>query len=84
MNTSLKRIKLIGGIIVGTGVSMVVGNIIKSTTPVNPKLLGKIFTWVGATAVTLFAGACAEKAFADKFDSIVEQIRDAVKEDDPA
>ncbi len=94
MNTTLKRVKLIGGCLVGAGVSMVIGNVIKSTTPINHRLIGKVFTWVGATAVTLFAGACAEKAFADKFDSIIDQIRDAVsvdgngtssfvKEDDP-
>ncbi len=95
MHKHLKTIKLVGGCIVGAGVSMVIVNVIKSTTPVNYKLIGKVFTWIGATAVTLFAGACAEKAFADKFDEIIEQIRDAVsvdvngsrvfgKEDDPA
>lgn len=82
MSTTLKRVKLVGGIVVGAGVSMVIGNIIKNTTPANPKLLGKAFTWIGATAVTLFAGALAEKTFADKFDEILEQIREAVKSDE--
>ncbi len=78
MSTVLKRVKLVGGIIVGAGVSMVVGNLIKSTTPVNPKLLGKAFAWIGATAVTIFAGALAEKTFSDKFDEVIEHIREAV------
>ncbi len=81
MSKHLKTIKLIGGCLVGAGVSMVIGNIIKSTTPVNHRILGKTFTWIGATAVTLFAGTCAEKAFADKFDAILDQIRNAVKEE---
>ena len=70
-----KIVKGVGGLIVSTGVSAVVANLVKATTPVNTNKYVNICIHVGSWCVAGMAAAKASAEFSETVDSVVNVVK---------
>lgn len=72
----LKTVKTIVSVIVGASAGAVVGNIIKTTTPADVKVIGKVLTSIGGLVLSSIAGDMASDYCTKKIDEAVESVED--------
>lgn len=72
---AIQTTKTITEFVGSIGVGAVVGNVIKSTTPANLKLVPKISVGVGAFVLTNVLGDLAAKALSNNIDEVVKGVR---------
>jgi len=83
MNTAIDVVKLAGGLVVGTGVTAVVTNLIKVTTPRDIGKLTKACIWVGGIFVSWVASEAASNQLDNKVDKVVKYTKIVVDKLNP-
>lgn len=72
---AINLIKTTAGLVTGLGVGTVVGNLIKSTTPANVKILNKILVGVGGFVIGGALSEIASNAVEQRIDEGVEALK---------
>lgn len=67
--------KAIAGFVSGAGVSVIVNNAIKSTTPENVSKLSKIGIFIGGMALSSFVSDKVESYISEQIDNTIESIK---------
>jgi hypothetical protein len=78
METAIQAVKLIGGFVAGTGVSAVVKNLIKVTTPEDVGKATKACIWIGGVFVAGLAAKAASDQLDGKIDTVVKYAKKAI------
>lgn len=66
---------MIVGLVVSSGVGQVIGNVAKATLPANAKLITKVFTFVGSTAIGYVVGEQVGVYVTDKVQGIIDKCK---------
>lgn len=75
VNTALKVVKIVGGLVISIGVGAIVTNLIKATTPEDVKKVTKICIGVGSFCVAGMAASAASNKFEGTMDRIINAIQ---------
>lgn len=75
VDTALKVVKIVGGLVISIGVGAVATNLIKATTPEDVKKITKICIAVGSFFVAGMTAAAASNKFEGTMDSIIKAIK---------
>lgn len=69
--------KLIAESLVGAGTGMIVGNLVKATTPTSTILVKKIAIGAGAFVLSSMVADLTTQYLSDQIDDVVEKVRQA-------
>ena len=75
VNTTLKVVKIVGGLVISIGIGAVATNLIKATIPENTKILTKICIGVGSFLVAGMAASAASNHFEGIMDRLINVIK---------
>ena len=78
----LDILKVAASLIVSVGVGAIVGNAVKSTTPVDVRKITKFCIGAGSAVLSAIAGDAASKYTEEKIDKAVDIVKSAIKEEE--
>lgn len=78
--TKIEMAKAAGEIVVSIGVGTIVGNAIKSTTPIDMGPIKKVCVSIGAMILANLASDSTTEYLEKKIDDVVDKVKDAVSD----